>query len=163
MKNRSDMITVFGAWRSLVAYLHGAQEVVGSNPAVPTNFPSNAIQKRSKSPELRGFLRYNQSNAIHSNTTRYQQFVGTFVGTFRNAKRDTNTRYLKSPDVWKGTVYKLFNSPGVEQAEWPISSPGLFLWFCSPHELHIHRVQSGGVRHSSQEQPPVRHAFACAL
>ncbi len=25
-----------GAWRSLVAYLHGAQVVAGSNPAVPT-------------------------------------------------------------------------------------------------------------------------------
>lgn len=25
-----------GAWRSLVAHLHGAQEVAGSNPAVPT-------------------------------------------------------------------------------------------------------------------------------
>ena len=29
---------------------------------------------------------------------RYQQFVGTFVGTFRNAKRDTNTRYVLEPN-----------------------------------------------------------------
>src|SRR5699024_4662026 len=28
----------FGAWRSLVAHLHGVQGVAGSNPAVPTNF-----------------------------------------------------------------------------------------------------------------------------
>ena len=26
----------FGAWRSLVAHLHGVQGVAGSNPAVPT-------------------------------------------------------------------------------------------------------------------------------
>ena len=27
----------FGAWRSLVAHLHGVQGVEGSNPSVPTN------------------------------------------------------------------------------------------------------------------------------
>jgi len=29
---------MFGVWRSLVAHLHGVQGVVGSNPAIPTNF-----------------------------------------------------------------------------------------------------------------------------
>jgi hypothetical protein len=29
---------LIGAWRSLVAHLHGVQGVAGSNPAVPTNF-----------------------------------------------------------------------------------------------------------------------------
>ena len=32
----------FGAWRSLVAHLHGAQVVGGSNPLAPTKF--NFIQ-----------------------------------------------------------------------------------------------------------------------
>ena len=29
-------VFIVGAWRSLVAYLHGVQVVVGSNPAAPT-------------------------------------------------------------------------------------------------------------------------------
>ena len=32
-----------GAWRSLVAHLHGAQEVAGSNPVAPTIFPKRAL------------------------------------------------------------------------------------------------------------------------
>src|SRR5699024_11797199 len=34
----------FGAWRSLVAHLHGVQGVAGSNPAVPTNFKKGLWQ-----------------------------------------------------------------------------------------------------------------------
>ena len=30
-----------GAWRSLVAHLHGVQGVEGSNPFAPTNYPKN--------------------------------------------------------------------------------------------------------------------------
>ena len=30
--------SLVGAWRSLVAHLHGVQGVVGSNPVAPTNF-----------------------------------------------------------------------------------------------------------------------------
>ena len=33
------VIKFFGAWRSLVARLPWAQEVPGSNPGAPTNFP----------------------------------------------------------------------------------------------------------------------------
>lgn len=33
---------IVGAWRSLVARLHGAQEVVGSNPAAPTIFTDSS-------------------------------------------------------------------------------------------------------------------------
>ncbi len=35
--NEINIITVFGAWRSLVAHLHGVQGVGGSNPLAPTN------------------------------------------------------------------------------------------------------------------------------
>lgn len=37
---RTLVMTRIGAWRSLVAHLHGAQVVAGSNPAVPTSFIS---------------------------------------------------------------------------------------------------------------------------
>ena len=33
----SGRVSLFGAWRSLVAHLTGGQVVAGSNPAVPTN------------------------------------------------------------------------------------------------------------------------------
>src|ERR1700712_4855810 len=35
-------IVGYGTWRSLVAHLSGGQGVVGSNPAVPTNFQGSS-------------------------------------------------------------------------------------------------------------------------
>ena len=40
-----------GAWRSLVAHLHGVQGVAGSNPAVPTNIYIHHYLKSSMSKE----------------------------------------------------------------------------------------------------------------
>ena len=31
--------SLFGMWRSLVAYTHGVRVVAGSNPVIPTNHP----------------------------------------------------------------------------------------------------------------------------
>ena len=44
---RNARFSSVGAWRSLVAHLHGVQGVEGSNPSVPTNFQTGLDQYRS--------------------------------------------------------------------------------------------------------------------
>ena len=41
-------VPTVGAWRSLVAHLHGVQGVGGSNPLAPTNFESHAVHPYSE-------------------------------------------------------------------------------------------------------------------
>ncbi len=40
------LMSVFGMWRSPVAYLHGVQGVVGSNPAIPTETGPSAYWQK---------------------------------------------------------------------------------------------------------------------
>lgn len=63
----SGTIKHVGTWRSLVACLHGAQEVPGSNPGVPTSttshlllhpfFTNNALCARRRRKPIEGIIR----------------------------------------------------------------------------------------------------------
>ena len=69
--------SIIGAWRSLVAHLHGAQEVVGSNPAAPTIFLLSPFTNQNKfwTPQLP------KAKALDSNTKINfgLQFINSFI------------------------------------------------------------------------------------
>ncbi len=87
------MIPVFvGAWRSLVAHLHGVQGVGGSNPLAPTNHNSYCIKSNSRagvSPR-RNSLRKHALNALFLSAHKslvHRSLTRLTLGVYNYAER----------------------------------------------------------------------------
>src|SRR5690606_3040773 len=90
------LATTVGAWRSLVAHLHGAQEVAGSNPVAPTTLPMTQgfyVASTFRSPE-RDFSRIEWP--------RFEIVLRLLVGGPRAQARSSATDGPRRP-TWTGT------------------------------------------------------------